>query len=252
MPLPRPKNHSFIYAHRGATKNAADNTRLAFNHALQQKTDGIETDVQLTKDQVAILYHNQWLTEQGYPNHHICDFTFAQLKKLNFACTSPSACTEPPITLEEFINRYKGQCKLHIEIKHRDWEDSLSAQLKIQHCLDLLGKTQNNDIIISSFNLECLEYAHQSGTQIPLFYAFRKHQGFLDIKNSLDRSHFINGVCCPIQTLSPTLMQWLHSSHKWVATYTCNTTHDIQKALALKVDILLTDELTLAFKIRAT
>jgi glycerophosphoryl diester phosphodiesterase len=47
-------------------------------------------------------------------------------------------------------------------------------------------------------------------------------------------------------------MQWLHSSHKWVATYTCNTTHDIQKALALKVDILLTDELTLAFKIRAT
>ena len=41
---------TLIFAHRGANNEAAENTRSAFDHALQYAIDGIETDIQLSKD----------------------------------------------------------------------------------------------------------------------------------------------------------------------------------------------------------
>ena len=38
------KKYCHIFAHRGARKEAADNTRLAFDKALTYPIDGIETD----------------------------------------------------------------------------------------------------------------------------------------------------------------------------------------------------------------
>ncbi|MCK9352525.1 MAG: glycerophosphodiester phosphodiesterase [Gallionella sp.] len=46
---------SLIYAHRGANREAAENTRTAFDRALSYPIDGIETDIQLTRDGVAVL-----------------------------------------------------------------------------------------------------------------------------------------------------------------------------------------------------
>ena len=245
-------NYSFIYAHKGATKDAADNTRLAFNNALKQKTEGIETDVQLTKDKVPILYHNRLMEEQGYPDKHICDFTFAQLKKINFSSNSHSIKAEGLITLGEFINSYRDQCKLLIEIKHRDWEDTLSSQIKVRQCLSIIGETYNSGIIISSFTLECLEYAHKLGTRIPLIYTFRNNHSLIDVKNSLKRYSFLNGICHPILTLDSALMDFLHSSNKLVIAYPCNSPHDIQKALDFRVDILITNDPETALRMRGS
>jgi hypothetical protein len=45
---------TLIFAHRGANKEAAENTRTAFDRALEYAIDGIETDVQLSRrDEVA-------------------------------------------------------------------------------------------------------------------------------------------------------------------------------------------------------
>jgi glycerophosphoryl diester phosphodiesterase len=245
------RNHSYIYAHRGATKEAAHNTRLAFNNALKQKAEGIETDVQLTKDKVPILYHNQLMEQLGYPNNHLCDFTFAQLEQINFSSYYHSVKAEGPITLKEFINSYRDKCRLIIEIKHRDWEETSSAQIIIQQCLEIIGETQNNDIVISSFTIECLEYAHQLGARIPLIYNIRDTHNFFNIKNILARYSFLNGVCIPIHTLDIALMHFLRNANKLILTYGYNTHRDINKALDLKVDILIIDDVETALKKRA-
>lgn len=50
---------SFVFiAHRGASADAPDNTAAAFQLAIDQQTDLIETDVQLTQDGVLILEHD--------------------------------------------------------------------------------------------------------------------------------------------------------------------------------------------------
>ena len=48
-----------IFAHRGASGYAPENTLEAFALAVSQKADGIELDVQLTRDGVPVVIHDE-------------------------------------------------------------------------------------------------------------------------------------------------------------------------------------------------
>ncbi len=52
--LPQP----IIFAHRGASAHAPENTLAAFELALDQKADAIELDVKLSADGQAIVIHD--------------------------------------------------------------------------------------------------------------------------------------------------------------------------------------------------
>ncbi len=241
----------YIYAHRGARKEAADNTRLAFNKALAYSIDGIETDVQLTKDEVSVLYHDRFLDKLGYPGKRIDDFTYEELKQLNFAAYFSGADVQETVfTLQEFVNTYRSRCKLQIEIKNRDWEDLQRHQIKMQQCLKILGSSENRDVFISSFNLNCLKYACQFGNEIPLVYASRDIQRIADVKKIFIKDKFLAGLCHPISTLNKALVQFLRDHNKLIVSYTCNTQQEIQKALDLEVDILITDNPSKALQMR--
>lgn len=47
-----------IHAHRGASAYAPENTLPAFRLALEQKADGIETDIHLTRDGRFVVCHD--------------------------------------------------------------------------------------------------------------------------------------------------------------------------------------------------
>ena len=49
------------YAHRGASEYAPENTLSSFYLGLLQGANGIETDVQRTKDGVLVLFHDNTL-----------------------------------------------------------------------------------------------------------------------------------------------------------------------------------------------
>lgn len=48
-----------IYAHRGASAYAPENTMSAFHEAARRYADGIELDVQMTKDGVIVVMHDE-------------------------------------------------------------------------------------------------------------------------------------------------------------------------------------------------
>ena len=50
-----------IWAHRGASGYAPENTMEAFSEAVRRKADGIELDVQLTKDGEIVVIHDEKL-----------------------------------------------------------------------------------------------------------------------------------------------------------------------------------------------
>ena len=242
--------HCYIFAHRGARTEAADNTRLAFDKALLYSIDGIETDVQLSLDEVSVLWHDRFLDKLGYPDKRIDDFTYEELKKFNFSAYFADTEPEGVLTLTDFVKQYRNRCKLQIEIKNRDWEDIQRHQIKIQQCLEILGSSKNLDVFISSFNLNCLQYAYQLGTEVPLVYAFREKHTFSDVKNTFNNNKFLAGICHPISTLNEELVHFLRDHNKLIVTYTCNTQQEIQKALDLEVNILITDDPAKALKMR--
>jgi glycerophosphoryl diester phosphodiesterase len=234
---------TLIFAHRGATLEAAGNTRASFDKALQYPIDGIETDVQLTRDEVAVLWHDRHMDKLGHPGKHIDDFDFAELEAINFAAQfTPEIQAEGVLSLKEFLMTYRGRCRLQIEIKNRDWEPVARHQIIIKQTLDILSSATDMDVFISSFNLQSMVFADQFNTNIPLFYALDQTQHLAAVEQVLADHHFLAGLCLPIQTLDETMMQVLRDQDKKVLTYTCNSDTHIYKALCLDVDVLITDD----------
>src|ERR1017187_10142320 len=103
-----------IFAHRGANKEAAENTRSAFDKALEYAIDGMETDVQLSKDEVAVLWHDRFLTKiPGLEAKHIDDYNYNQLSSMDFAAHfGPGGHAEGILSLEDFLDSYRTRCRL--------------------------------------------------------------------------------------------------------------------------------------------
>lgn len=233
---------TLIFAHRGANREAAENTRTAFDRALQYAIDGMETDIQLSQDEVAVLWHDRFLGKLGHPAKHIDDFTYAQLSAMNFAGHfSPAAPAESILTLQEFLDAYRARCSLLLEIKNRDWEQRARHEIKVRLTLDGVREIGKPTIMVSSFNLDSLVYAHQYKPGIALVYNFEEEQTLADAQRVLNAQPFLHGLCLPIATLDAAMVKLLREQGKSIAVYTCNSDEEIGKALALGVDILISD-----------
>ena len=233
---------SLIFAHRGANKESAENTRSAFDRALEYAIDGMETDVQLSRDEVAVLWHDRFLNKVGLPDKHIDDFDYAQLQAMNFAAHFSSAAKpESVMTLREFLNAYRKCCRLLLEIKNREWEQPSRHEIKVRQTLDMVGAGQGDAIMVSSFNLASLIYAHQCAPQFPLVYNFEPEQTLEDAQRTLVEQPFLHGLCLPIESLDEAMVKLLRGHGKCIAVYTCNSDEEINKALGLEVDILISD-----------
>jgi len=245
------KSHKFgktlIFAHRGASAEAMENTRPAFDRALNYAIDGMETDVQLSHDEVAVLWHDRYLDKIGLPDKHIDDFDYAQLKTMNF----PQTGSEGIMTLSTLLNDYRQRCRLLIEVKNRDWEPLMRHNKKMQLTLDLVAPPDES-IMVSSFDLPSLVYAHQLNPQSQIVYNLDDHHTAQDVQQALTEQPFLFGYCLPIALLDQSLVELLRASDKCIVVYTCNSDADIQKALKLGVDILISDLPDKALQLRDT
>ncbi len=238
---------SLIFAHRGANTEAMENTRQAFDRAFNYAIDGIETDVQLSRDGVAVLWHDRFLGKIGLPDKHIDDFDYAQLKTMRFPQTDGASL----MTLQAFLNDYRQRCRLLIEIKNHDWEPVSRHEQKMQLTFDLIAPPDER-IMVSSFNLQSLVYAHQLNSRVQLVYNLDDSHSARDVQQALTDHPFLSGFCLPIALLDQARIDMLRTQNKSIAVYTCNTETDIRKALQLGVDILISDVPDKALQLRST
>jgi glycerophosphoryl diester phosphodiesterase len=99
-----------VIAHRGASAEAPENTLRAFARALALGVDGIELDVQVTRDGVAVVFHDSSLMRLTGTRGRIADRTWAELQKLRVG-------GEPIPTLADALALTRKQAILQIEIK---------------------------------------------------------------------------------------------------------------------------------------
>ena len=100
-------------AHRGLFDNAngvPENSIPAFKNAVEHGF-AIETDVQMTKDGVLVVFHDDTLKRMTGVEGKLCSYTFEQLRKLRLLDTD---CQIP--TFEEFLKTANG-VNLVVEIK---------------------------------------------------------------------------------------------------------------------------------------
>ena len=242
---------SLIFAHRGANKEAAENTRSAFDKALEYPIDGIETDIQLSRDEVAVLWHDRFLGKVGLPGKHIDDYDHAQLQTMNFAAHfSVHAPAEGIMCLQEFLDAYRQRCRLLLEIKIHESEPVSRREIKVRQTLQKVERLKDVSAWVSSFDLASLRYAHDCAPGFPLIYNFEKNQTIKDAQQVLAAQPFLHGLCLPIATLGDAMVGLLREHQKCIGVYTCNSEAEINKALELGVDILISDVSQKALQMR--
>jgi len=235
----RSSGKPWIYAHRGANSEAPENTRSAFDKALAYPIDGIETDVQLSRDEIAVLWHDRYLNKIGLNDKHIDDFDHVQLNEMMLALAEDKHQTL--MTLQDFLPAYRSRCRLLIEIKNRDWEPVSRHQLKMRQTLQLIGNHSDDRIVVSSFNLASLVYAHDYQSDFPFIYNTETDQTIDDIRAVNVAHPFLHGFCMPIDIIDQPIVDLLRDQNKCIGVYTCNSDLQINKAIQLHVDILISD-----------
>lgn len=107
-----------IVAHRGApTTDAPENTRAAFQRAIDLGADAVELDVRLTRDHVPVVYHYFYLEEATTGSGPIFQHSGQDLRDVRVVGTDRLGAGHAIPTLEEVLNDFGSRLQLDIELK---------------------------------------------------------------------------------------------------------------------------------------
>ena len=107
---------TLVWGHRGASGYAPENTMAAFEKAVELGADGIEVDVQLTKDGELVVIHDETIDRVSDGSGWVKDYTYAKLIKHNFNRTHPEYEHAQIPTLEETLMRKKNLERIKIPV----------------------------------------------------------------------------------------------------------------------------------------
>ena len=112
------------YAHRGASEYAPENTLSSFYLGLLQGANGIETDVQKTKDGVLVLFHDDTVDRVSDGTGRLCDYTLKELKELKIYGNCTTGFYDRIVTFREFLEKFSQyDIRFAIELKGADVEE---------------------------------------------------------------------------------------------------------------------------------
>src|SRR5690554_3305507 len=93
-----------IWAHRGASQSAPENTMKAFDLAVKLGSDGIELDVMRSKDQAIVVTHDESCQRVAGKPGLIQQMTLEQLRMLDFAAYHQDQDRQAIPLLEEVLD----------------------------------------------------------------------------------------------------------------------------------------------------
>lgn len=158
-----------VIAHRGSSQVAPENTYPAIKRALQDKADGIEIDVQLTKDQEVVVIHDEWLNRTTNGKGFVAQTTSAQIKKLDAGSWFHKKYKNTGVPfLEEVLQWIRPYpVELHIELKNNLFPYHGIEEKVVQLVTDY---GLEDKVIISSFRRDSLEVCQRISPQIRTGY----------------------------------------------------------------------------------
>jgi len=139
------------YGHRGASGYYPENTMIAFEKAVELGANGIETDVQMTKDGVLVLIHDESVERTTNGLGYVKDYSYNELKKLNSSSYMKNYSGKTYIpTVDEFLLFAKTH-DLYINF---EFKNSIFPYNKMENKLidAILRSGIDDKVILSSFN----------------------------------------------------------------------------------------------------
>lgn len=108
-------NHVMIFAHRGNWRNSAENSIQAFQECIDEGLDGIEIDLQMTKDSVLVIMHDETVDRTTTGKGLVSELTLAELKELQLLSPIRVATRQKVPTFEEILKLAKGKVLIQVD-----------------------------------------------------------------------------------------------------------------------------------------
>ena len=157
-------------AHRGASGDYPESTRLALLKAIEARADMIEIDCQTTRDGHVVVFHDESLKRTARMPGLVKNKTLAELKKFDIGTwRKKSYQGERILTLEEALEAVGGNADLCLEIK--SYPGSLPG-IEIKVLFTLSHYEYLDRTILSSFDYRCLARVRELAPEAKLGLIF--------------------------------------------------------------------------------
>ncbi|MFJ5715606.1 glycerophosphodiester phosphodiesterase [Neobacillus sp. NPDC093127] len=232
-----------IFAHRGYAVTSAENTMGAFVEAEKAGADGIELDVQMTKDGELVVIHDEKVDRTTNGNGFVKDFLYKEIRKLN--ANKKGVKKEPIPALAEVLERMKTNKLLcNIELKN----GLFPYEGMEEKVIDLVRKFGLSDrIIISSFNHYSIVYSYRLAPEIetaPLFI-----EGIY-MPWIYSQSIRAKGIHPKHSAMSDKIIVNTMANGIGVRPYTVNKDADMHRFFNINCTAIITDDTVKALRIR--
>ena len=219
-------------AHRGSSASAPENTKYAFAAAMEQGADGIELDVQQTKDGVPVVIHDLNLKRVAGINKKVSSFTYEELADIDVGSWFGEEYSDARImSLEDVLIMTEGRIFLNIELK-RGAETS-GIEEKVAGLIEEYGI--ENKCCVTSFSYDSLKLIKQYNPDIKTglimsiasgnFYTLEAADAF-SIKSTFISAQVVGNA---------------HQQGKEVYAWTVNNTGEMRRMLNVNADHIITD-----------
>ncbi len=227
-----------VTAHRGASVQYPENTMSAFVGAKNLGAVWIELDVQQTKDGQIIVIHDTNLKRTTGLNKNTWDVTYEEIKDLDAGSFLNKTYKDERIPLLKDVVKWakENNMKLNIELKptgkEKDFEKSV---------VDIVvDNDYTADCVITSQIYSVLENVKKYNKNIETVYVMSLAVGDITVLKAAD--HF----SVEASSVNKALVKKVHNAGKELYAWTVNSKENILKMINLKVDNIITDNITLA------
>ena len=238
-----------IFAHRGASAHAPENTLASFELALAQRADAIELDVKLSADGQVVVIHDPSVDRTTDGKGKVKDLTLAELKALDAGSFfSQEFAGEKIPTLEEVFETLGNRTFINVELTNYTTRHD---QLVEAVCMLVKKHQRQKRVLFSSFFASNLSKARSYLPEVP--------RGLLAMNGLLGVwARSFGFTFGKYEALHPNLkdinqqeVNRVHRLKRLVYVYTVNEEDDIRRLFSWGVDGIFTDDPQLAVKIRS-
>lgn len=223
-----------IIAHRGASREAPENTLAAFQRAVDLGADGIELDVHATCDGTIIVHHDAVLRGAG-PHANDTARPIAMLTTAQ-ALSYRLADGNAPPTLDGVTKLLNHRAVLYCELKGRGCTKAAVVVLR----------QYRGPCAVHSFDHRMIADAAALAPEIP--------RGVLEVSRHVEPAHPLRGVGARdlwqlADLIDADLVRAVHAYGGRVIAWTVNMPEAITRLAAWGVDGLCTDDVALARRV---
>jgi glycerophosphoryl diester phosphodiesterase len=236
-----------IFAHRGASAHAPENTLVSFRLAAEHGAPAIELDAKLTGDGQVVVFHDQTLKRTTGAEGRINQWRLADLRQLDAGSFYGLQFAGERIpTLDEVFEEVGDLLCVNVELTNysstRDELPEKAAEVVRRHKME-------KRVLFSSFSASNLRRVQLALPEAPIgLLALPGLPGLL-ARTGWGRRTSAEIVHPYLADVTPALMKREKAWGRRVHVWTVNDPNDMRRLKALGVDGIFTDDPRLALQV---